>query len=159
VSDAVTRDATTGAFAQALFQQLERALRGTTPEHGRDHLADALVAVDGFLAAPGMGSFLAASRTLRRARTRHATDTIAALHDGRLFRRGLDALRTLPGLDAANVETLAELPADGRTGHRLLALAQLIEAHLELSGRAAAAFREIRRKLAAVPAAPRPRAY
>jgi predicted ATPase len=69
-------------------------------------------------------------------------------------------MRTLPGLDAGHVDTLAELPADGRTGQRLMALAQLIEAHLELSGRAAAAFREIRRKLAAsVPATPRPRAY
>jgi hypothetical protein len=155
----MSTDATTGAFAQALFQQLERALRGAAPGHAREHLADALAAVDGFLATPGAGSFLAASRALRRARTRHASDTIAALHDDRLFRRGLDALRALPGLDAANVDTLAELPADGRTGHRLLALAQLIEAHLELSGRAAAAFREIRRKLAAVPAAPRPRAY
>jgi hypothetical protein len=152
----VSADASTGAFARALFRELHRALSGGGE---RAHLDAALAAVDGFLAAPGAGSFLAASRELRRARARHASDTIAALHDGRLFRRGLDAMRALPGLDPADVDTLAELPADGRTGHRLLALAQLIEAHLELSGRAAAAFREIRRKLAAVPATPRPRAY
>jgi hypothetical protein len=157
VSTDVATDASTGAFAHALFGQLHRALQGAPS--GSEHLAEGLAAVDAFLAAPGAASFLLATRALRRARSRRATDTIAALHDGRLFRRGLDAMRQLPGLDAADVDALAGLPADGRTGHRLLALAQLIEAHLELSGRAAAAFREIRRKLAAVPAAPRPRAY
>jgi hypothetical protein len=81
---------------------------------------------------------------------------LAAHHDARLFERGLDAIRALPGAGAAHAQLLAELPRDGRTGHRLVALAQLIEAHLELTGRAAAAFREIRRKLAAVPAPTRP---
>jgi hypothetical protein len=145
----------TGAFAQALFAQLARALRGAAPED----LTEALRAVDAFLAAPDAPRFLAATRVLRTVRTHHATATIAALHDDRLFRRGLDAMRALPGLDAASVELLGELPADGRTGQRLLGLAQLIEAHLELSGRAAAAFREIRRKLAQVPDKRGPRPY
>jgi hypothetical protein len=148
-------ESTTGAFARVLFGQLARALHGAAPEE----LGEALAAVDAFLAAPDAPRFLAATRTLRALRHRQATATIAALHDDRLFRRGLDAMRALPGLDAASAELLAELPADGRTGQRLLGLAQLIEAHLELSGRAAAAFREIRRKLAQVPDKPRPRPY
>jgi hypothetical protein len=144
-----------GAFARALFAQLVRALRAAGPED----LTPALAAVDAFVATPDAPRFLAATRLLRGVRARQATATIAALHDDRLFRRGLDAMRALPGLDAASVELLAELPADGRTGQRLVALAQLIEVHLELSGRAAAAFREIRRKLAQVPDKPRPRPY
>lgn len=145
----------TGAFARVLFGQLTRALRGRAPED----LGEAMAAIDAFLATPDGPRFLAATRALRAVRTRQATATIAALHDDRLFRRGLEAMRALPGLGADAVDLLAELPADGRTGQRLLGLAQLIEAHLELSGRAAAAFREIRRKLASVPDRPRPRPY
>jgi hypothetical protein len=87
----------------------------------------------------------------------HAHRQLLARHDHRLFHRGLAALRAARGLDPAHAVALAQLPADARTGQRLLALARLIEAHAELAGRAAAAFREIRRKLesAAAPVAAR----
>ncbi len=125
---------------------------------GADLGAPALAALDRFLAEPRADTFVAAARTLKAACVEHATQHLRGFHDGRLFRRGLAAVRALPGVGAAHAQVLAELPADGRTGQRLLALAQLLEVHAELSGRTAAAFRELRRKLGpttpAKPAAP-----
>ena len=145
----------TAAFAEALLHQVDRAL-ASVPAAELEH---ALATVDAFLAAPRAETFLTATRALRLARARRASDTLTSLHDDRIFRRGLEAMRALPGLDPEQAAALGDLPVDARTGKRLLALAQLIEAHLELSGRAAAAFREIRRKLAATPAPTRPRPY
>jgi hypothetical protein len=135
----------TQAYAASLLRQAQRVLE-VVPEP-----AQALTALDAFLALPGAQTYLAATRALTAARRRHATEVLAAHHDNRLFDRGLEAIRALPGAGPAHADLLAELPRDGRTGHRLVALAQLIEAHLELTGRASAAFREIRRKLAALP--------
>ena len=132
-----------GAYAGALVRQVARVLR-LVPAAERDAV---LAPIDAFLAAPRGDTFIAASRALAALQRAHATRKLLALHDDRLFRRGLDAVRGVSGAGPAYADVLADLPMDARTGQRLLALAQLLEAHAELTGRAAAAFREIRRKL------------
>jgi hypothetical protein len=139
-------------YAEALLRQVKLALR-TVPE---DELGPAFAALAAFIAEPRPDTFLAASHALHDARYGRAARRLMAAHDGRLFRRGLEALRAVPGVDPAHAEVLARLPMDGRTGQRLMAVAQLLEVHIELAGRAAAASREIRRKLGtpAKPVAP-----
>ncbi len=144
------------AYATALLRQVERILRVTPAAD----LHDACASLDGFVAAPRAATYVAATRALARARRAHTTQHLRAFHDDRIFRRGLEAVRAVPGLDPGQAEALAALaPVDARTGQRLLALAQLLEVHAELAGRAQAAFREIRRKLAAASVPPRPRPY
>jgi hypothetical protein len=141
----------TAAFARALLRHLVRA-RAALPS---PELGPALAAIDAFVAAPKPVTFLAASRALGQARRAHALRHLHGTHADRSFRRGLEAVRAVPGLDDAHSQLLARLPVDARTGRRLLALAQLLEVHVELSGRAAAQARALRRKLAA-PRPPRP---
>jgi hypothetical protein len=132
-------------YAVALLGQVRHALRSVPPAD----LGEAFAALDGFVATPRGDTYLAAVRALRAARARQASARLRGLHAGYLFRRGLEAVRALPGAGPGHAEILADLPMDARTGRRLLALAQLLEAHAELSGRAAATFRELRRKLEA----------
>jgi hypothetical protein len=133
----------TGVYAAALLRQVARVLR-LVPEGEQ---AAALAPLEGFLAAPRADTFVAATRALAQLTRAHATRRLLSRHDDRLFRRGLDAVRGVAGAGPDYAEVLADLPMDARTGQRLLALAQLLSAHAELTGRAAAAFRAIRRKL------------
>jgi hypothetical protein len=133
-------------YAEALLQHAQRALRVVPLAE----MAEAFAAIDTFVGEPSGPTFLAAQRALRHARRQHASKHLAESHAGRNFREGLEAVRAAPGLDPAHAEALARLPLDVRTGQRLLALAQLLEIHVELSGRAAAASRELKKKLESI---------
>jgi len=97
--------------------------------------ADALAALDPFLAAPGPATFLRATRALleaeRDARLAPSSSPLAARSRDRALARAV----AFPALDDATRALLQLLPADARAGSRLTALAALLEAHAELADR------------------------
>lgn len=111
------------------------------PERG-----PALAALDGFLAAPGPASYLAAARVLADARRQAALRQVRAAQAGYAMARGLDAVRRELGPAAA--EVLAAVPPDERAGQRLRALALLAAAQRELAERVAGGAELLRKKLA-----------
>jgi hypothetical protein len=137
----------TSRLAAALLRLAQRTLEATPAgEH-----EEVLATIDAFVAAPSAATNVASTRVLHELRRRHVTRKLLANSDDRLFRRGIEAVRQVPGLPVEQADTLANLPMNARTGQRLLALAQLLEVHRELQGRAVAAGREIRRKLGLPP--------
>jgi hypothetical protein len=125
----------TTPFDAAIVAQLARALLPRALKTYRALGADALAALDPFLAAPGPATFLRAARALLEAeRDAHLAPSSSPLA-ARSRDRALARAVAFPALDDATRALLSLLPADARAGSRLTALAALLEAHAELADR------------------------
>jgi hypothetical protein len=133
----------TALFARVLLRRARGAFRlSGTGDRGR-----ALAALDGFLAAPAPGSFVAAARALSDLQHQAIARRIPESGPRPAVNVGLAALRSVPGLPSVLAERLAaDLPQDPGAGPRLLALAALARAYHELAGRVAADKEEMRRR-------------
>src|SRR6202012_3260479 len=95
----------------------------------------ATVAVDAFVDAPSPSSYLAAARTLVRARSARQTQALQEQWGERAFVRGAARLAGIGFVDAALQATLTAQPRDAAAGRRLATLAALLLAHAELAAR------------------------
>jgi hypothetical protein len=116
-------------LARALLDKAARLWRTV----GADE--PALAAIDDFVATPSPSRYLRAARLLTAAARAARAARLDATFAGRAFDHGLARLQALPYLDAARAADLAATPLDPRAGHRLTALAMLLEAHHELAAR------------------------
>jgi hypothetical protein len=131
-------------LARALLDQALLTFR-SVPEAER---VPALTAIDSFLSGPSPSRFLAAIRLLAQARRRLLIDRTASTTLQRARADGLSALRDVPGFPGHLVDRLeATLPADPRSGRRLMALAALARSYQELAGRVAADTEQMRQRL------------
>jgi hypothetical protein len=104
-----------------------------------------LVALDGFLAAPGPGSYLAATQILDAARRDAALHKVRTAQARYTYSRGLETVKR--ELGASTAAALGAIPIDERAGLRLRALALLSAAHRELAERVAGSAELLRRQL------------
>ncbi len=118
-----------------LATALARLARRVWPALDAAERAAGAAAVDAFVAAPSPASFVAAARTLVRARQARQTEALQEVWGERAFARGAARLAGLDFLDDALVATLTAQPRDAASGRRLTTLAALLEAHAELAAR------------------------
>ena len=130
-------------LSRALYAQATRTLPALFP----DARASSLAAIDRYVRSPSPSTFVAAARTLATALRQQNMGALSGDATRRRFQRGLLAVSTVPGLDAALADELSSLPLDQRAGRRLEALAALLTTHHELTCRVAAAAEELRRML------------
>jgi hypothetical protein len=144
----------TAILARALFGHALAAFK-EVPEASR---AEALRALDRFIAVPSPAAFVAAARELRETRRRIRLESRGSGILRRALAGGIAALHEVPGLPSVVPHRLAaDLPIDARTGQRLQALGALARAYEELAGRVAADTAEMRRHYQSTPHKRRPR--
>lgn len=105
------------------------------PELAPETRAPAVVALDAFIVTPSPSRFVAAARALADARRRSRAARVDTLLAERRFRRGAARLDAVAFVDEATRTALAAQPHTSAAGHRLAALAALLEAHAELAAR------------------------
>lgn len=118
-------------LAASLLKDVLRLYKDV-PEESR---AASLQAVDFFLAAPSPSRYLRATREIRAALSRARLASAGKVLAQRQLGRALEALETMPALDADMRAQLAALPVDVLASRRLDALCSLLSAHDELAAR------------------------
>lgn len=137
--------ATGGDGSARLARDLLRRATGALSAIPADAQADALSAIDAFVACPVAATYLAAVRVLAGERRRWALQQVRQARAGYARARGLDTVRRELGVGAADL--FAALPVDDRAGLRLRSLALLAAAHRELAGRVAGSAELMRKQL------------
>jgi hypothetical protein len=123
----------TGGDVAALADQLVRRVARAWPAVAGD--PPALAAIDEFVARPSPSRYLRAARLIYQAAAAARGSRLDEAVAGRAHAQGLERLRASGLLDPARGEALAAYPVDRRAGHRLSALAMLLDAHRELTAR------------------------